>query len=591
MTYPVQYLIEGHGEPICASPNDQAQKALNLMIEHDFSQLPVIDVEKRPVGLVTHQSILRAHASFGLPVDQFLVADAIVKIAKSDIYNPEDDLFELLDRLRDTSAVLIVDREGKLIGIVTSYDAMEYFRRRAEDMMLVEDVEGMVKDLVLAAFTDQSGGINQEELAAAVDKVTGSRHELRGRYRQALRYYLQLQGQGKPTVNREWFEESFSRLAPPDTPKPFDDLTLYEYTELLLHKERWSLYWDIFNLEAEAIRRLLDKVRETRNALAHFRGDVSSTRRDELKFCAEWLAQHPAEELLEHLVGIPVDWSSAEIGMSGERLSVREKGPAYETLAETDSAIVLTEEVLGPDDSRYAPLAIWLQSRPLDRDRVRITFREVEEIIGGLLPASARKHRAWWANDPGGHVQSQQWLDAGWRVAQVNITEERVVFARIKEREKAYIRFFSALQTDVRKKTDFPLKNIWPDGQSWMTAAGLPEGGPQCLFFAYAFARKARFRVQLYIDTLEQEKNKRIFDRLYEDRGRFEAALDEPISWERLSEKRASWIAIYHPGSITDDDEALSELHAWAVDAMVRFFETFAEPSVQALNSAEQRDD
>lgn len=583
MTYPVQYLIEGHGEPICASPNDQAQKALNLMIEHDFSQLPVIDVEKRPVGLVTHQSILRAHASFGLPVDQFLVADAIVKIAKSDIYNPEDDLFELLDRLRDTSAVLIVDREGKLIGIVTSYDAMEYFRRRAEDMMLVEDIESMVKDLAQAAFTDENGEIAEADVRRAIEEITSSQRALRGRYRSALREYLKLQGQGKSEINQQWLEESFSHLTPREKPKSFEELTLYEYTELLLHKSRWDFYRPFFNLEPEAVRKMLTGVREMRNALAHFRAEISSAQRKQLRFCSGWLKNHQ--------IGILVSWPTPSVGKPQEQLIFREKGSVYETSAKFEVDIIPTEEESDPNDSRYAPLAIWLQSQSSSRDRVQLTFQDVEEIIDAELPRSAREHRAWWANDPGGHVQSQQWLDAGWRVAQVNITEERVIFARIKEREKAYIEFFSALQTDVREKTDFPLKNTWPDGQSWMTAAGLPEGGPQCLFFAYAFARKARFRVQLYIDTLEQEKNKRIFDRLYGDRGRFEAALDEPISWERLSEKRASWIAIYHPGSITDDEEALSELHAWAVDAMVRFFETFAEPSVQALNSAEQRDD
>ena len=248
MTYPVQYLIEGHGEPICASPNDRAQKALNLMIEHDFSQLPVIDVEKRPMGLVTHQSILRAHASFGLPVDKFLVADAIVKIAKSDIYNPEDDLFELLNRLRDTSAVLIVDREGKLIGIVTSYDAMEYFRRRAEDMMLVEDIESMVKDLVQAAFADENGEIAEADMQRAIEEITSSQRALRGRYRSALWEYLKLQGQGKSEINQQWLEESFSRLTPGEKPKSFEELTLYEYTELLLHKSRWDFYRPFFNL-------------------------------------------------------------------------------------------------------------------------------------------------------------------------------------------------------------------------------------------------------------------------------------------------------------------------------------------------------
>jgi len=168
------------------------------------------------------------------------------------------------------------------------------------------------------------------------------------------------------------------------------------------------------------------------------------------------------------------------------------------------------------------------------------------------------------------------------------MTEERVTFARIKEREKAYIEFFSVLQTDVREKTSFPLKDVGPDGQSWLTVAALPEGGPQCMYFIFSFARSKRFRVELYIDTTDQGKNKHIFDQLYTDCDSLQAAVDEQISWERLNEKRASRIVLYHPGSITDDGEALAQLRAWAVDTMPRFYEAFAEPANQALISAEQ---
>jgi len=409
MPYPVQNLIEGRGEPISVRPSDPVQKALALMTEHDFSQLPVIDEAKRPLGIVTYESVLRALNNFGVRVEDLRVSNAIVK---AQMYRPEEDLFELLDRLKETNAVPIVDGEGKLIGIVTSYDSMEYFRRRAEDMMLVEDIEGMVKDLVLVAFTGEMGEIDQEKFAAAIERITSSKHELRGRYKQALRRYLELQDQKKPTVNRQWLEESFSHLAPKEEPKTFDDLTLYEYTELLLYKDRWDLYCLIFDLEPEAIRRLLDRVRETRNALAHFRGEISPAQRKQLQFCAEWLARHPADQLTEHLVGIPVSWPVPQVETSRQQLSVRETGPAYAASPKSKIDIAPTEEELNPRDSRYAPLAIWLQSQPSSRDRVQFTFQDVEEIIDGELPASARRHRAWWANDAVAHTLST--LVGGW---------------------------------------------------------------------------------------------------------------------------------------------------------------------------------
>jgi hypothetical protein len=325
---------------------------------------------------------------------------------------------------------------------------------------------------------------------------------------------------------------------------------------------------------------LLDNVRRTRNDLAHFRGEITAEQREQLRFCAAWLERHP--------VSIPVDWPSYQVQETRDPAVIRESTVDYGTSAGDSDPIVPTEEELGPGDSRYAPLAIWLQSRPPTQDRVALTFEEVEAILGEGLPHSARRHNAWWANDTVGHSHSREWLDAGWRRAQVSLSEERVIFARIKERQRAYIEFFGALQADLRAQTSFPLKEISPDGHSWLTAATLPESGPQSLSFAVSFTRGKRLRVELYIDTQDQDKNKRIFDQLYVDRGHLEAALGTGLTWERLSDRRASRIALYHPGAITDDQEARSSLCAWAADAMPRFYQAFAEPAERALVAAER---
>ena len=61
MPYQINQIIEGKGAPVCVTKDDSVSKALSLMIEHDFSQLPVIQkVEKieYPVGMVTYESIL-----------------------------------------------------------------------------------------------------------------------------------------------------------------------------------------------------------------------------------------------------------------------------------------------------------------------------------------------------------------------------------------------------------------------------------------------------------------------------------------------------------------------------------------------------
>jgi hypothetical protein len=56
-----------------------------------------------------------------------------------------------------------------------------------------------------------------------------------------------------------------------------------------------------------------------------------------------------------------------------------------------------------------------------------MTFAEVEALVGPL-PASARLHRAWWAN--GTNIEARAWRAAGWRVQSVNQAAEEVEFAR-----------------------------------------------------------------------------------------------------------------------------------------------------------------
>ncbi|NUO96753.1 MAG: hypothetical protein HOW71_35630 [Nonomuraea sp.] len=61
------------------------------------------------------------------------------------------------------------------------------------------------------------------------------------------------------------------------------------------------------------------------------------------------------------------------------------------------------------------------------RDRIEMTFAEVAGVVGERLPASAARHPAWWAADPG-HTQAV-WLDAGY-TARPDLTAARVVFER-----------------------------------------------------------------------------------------------------------------------------------------------------------------
>jgi transcriptional regulator with XRE-family HTH domain len=77
--------------------------------------------------------------------------------------------------------------------------------------------------------------------------------------------------------------------------------------------------------------------------------------------------------------------------------------------------------------SRYLPIFQWLKSHP--GDRITASFSTLEEILGRALPPSARRHRAWWANDTT-HSHARGWLAAGWLVESADVLDEIVAFRR-----------------------------------------------------------------------------------------------------------------------------------------------------------------
>lgn len=411
MPFLVKHLIEGNDRPVATPPDAMVQQALDVMIAHDYSQLPVVDPDARPLGLITRDSILRALSNFGVAIAALYVADALVKPR---VYRDDDDLFELLNGLRDDYAVLIVDDDRRLRGIVTSYDTTEYFRRRAQDMMLVEDIETVLKEMIQAVFADQDGNVEDEQLGAAIADVTDANTELRKQFGKALDHYHNLAGKASGSANHEWVDTIFStHLARKTAMKSLGDLTFGELIELLLYKSKAEYIKFVFQLEPKALRTVLNSVRETRNALAHFRGAISPKQRDQLHFCIDWLTQRQKE-----LTAV-----GSNKAMSAGRTGGEAVVPIDRAIARHRSSTA--------GEGRYEALVQYLADQPEDRDAIGLTFAEIETIIGDRLPESAREHQSWWGNNPDTYP-AQLWLDAGWRKAQLDMAEERVTFARLK---------------------------------------------------------------------------------------------------------------------------------------------------------------
>lgn len=76
---------------------------------------------------------------------------------------------------------------------------------------------------------------------------------------------------------------------------------------------------------------------------------------------------------------------------------------------------------------KYEALKRHLESRFALGDR-RMRFAEIEKLLGFALPASARKHQAWWSNTRHGHSHAAAWLDAGWKTTDLDLASQAVTF-------------------------------------------------------------------------------------------------------------------------------------------------------------------
>ncbi len=78
--------------------------------------------------------------------------------------------------------------------------------------------------------------------------------------------------------------------------------------------------------------------------------------------------------------------------------------------------------------SKYEALPQFLAR--MNRAAQRISFREIEDVLGFKLPKSAYEHEAWWSNNATGHSHAGAWLKAGWRTEAIDLVGRRVTFRR-----------------------------------------------------------------------------------------------------------------------------------------------------------------
>ena len=162
--HPLSELLAGRKKtPVYTLATTTVGQALRLMTENRFGQLPVLDQSGALLGMISQQGILGLYFQTGgkapmldLPVHHVMEPALTLDVG--------DTLFEAVDRLTAPGAyAAVVVNETKPVAILTGKDMTGFFRSLFEGIILVEEIELLLRNHVTRGLPD-----NESLNAAAI---------------------------------------------------------------------------------------------------------------------------------------------------------------------------------------------------------------------------------------------------------------------------------------------------------------------------------------------------------------------------------------------------------------------------------------
>lgn len=204
-------------KPLSVNPSDSAKLAVTMMLQNDYSQLPVMQTPSKVVGMVSWRSIgKKLHVAGPCKTVEECMERA---------YDVSDtaSLFEVSQLVAAHDAVVVRAANSMICGIVTNADISLQFGTLAEPFLLLGDIENALRCLIERSF-------KANELKAAVDPTDENRRV--------------------ESVN---------------------DLTFGEYLRLVEKPENWDRLG--LALDRAEVVKNLERIREIRNDVMHFDPD------------------------------------------------------------------------------------------------------------------------------------------------------------------------------------------------------------------------------------------------------------------------------------------------------------------------------
>ncbi|UCE15310.1 MAG: CBS domain-containing protein [Candidatus Bathyarchaeota archaeon] len=112
-----------HGEIVSVQKNEAVSKAVRLMMEHGYSQIPVFDGE-HAVGSISEKTIL-SQVSAGKDLSQVSALSIGEVMDEAFPQVGEDAPLPLISGLLQVYPAVLVTKKGKVVGIITKADLLK----------------------------------------------------------------------------------------------------------------------------------------------------------------------------------------------------------------------------------------------------------------------------------------------------------------------------------------------------------------------------------------------------------------------------------------------------------------------------------
>lgn len=239
-------MVQGFEKLVCVRRDTTVQEALDIMLPKQFSQLPIVDGDRQLIGVVSEHSIVRAFNAHKKPYDtvaKLRVIDCL-DLDKNTTLSPGDDIFDAMERLETASYVIVVDPPRVPVGIVTSYDTGKIFRALGEVLDRASDMEMLLRESITRATFWSNKTVEDALRNAGSDQ------------------------------------------------KGMERLTFGDLINIIENGKNWPLFERVFGSQQFSFRHHMERPRDIRNDIAHFRRKATQQDVAVMNESLRWLRAH-----------------------------------------------------------------------------------------------------------------------------------------------------------------------------------------------------------------------------------------------------------------------------------------------------------